>query len=195
MKIIYIHGFLSSSNAQKAQILRRELKKIKEIDFQSVDYPDDLEYSVDYLCKTIENELEKGEKPCLIGSSLGGFLSIILSVRYDLKIALINPCLYPSSWIKKMGYIGKSLTNFYTGESFVVRPEAVDYVESLEKELLRYRKDKTMVLLQSGDEVLDYRYALNFFKDIPVDVESGGSHRYDNFESKIDNILKFFEKK
>lgn len=195
MKIIYVHGFLSSSNAQKAQILRRELKKIKEIDFQSVDYPDDLEYSVDYLCKTIENELEKGEKPCLIGSSLGGFLSIILSVRYDLKIALINPCLYPSSWIKKMGYIGKSLTNFDTGESFVVRPEAVAYVELLEKELLRYRKDKTMVLLQTGDEVLDYRYALNFFKDIPVDVESGGSHRYDNFESKIDNILKFFEKK
>ncbi|WP_295350294.1 YqiA/YcfP family alpha/beta fold hydrolase [uncultured Succinivibrio sp.] len=195
MKIIYIHGFLSSSNAQKAQILRRELKKIKEIDFQSVDYPDDLEYSVDYLCKTIESEIEKGERPCLIGSSLGGFLSIILSVRYDLKIALINPCLYPSSWIKKMGYIGKSLTNLDTGESFVVRPEAVDYVESLEKELLRYRKDKTMVLLQSGDEVLDYRYALNFFKDIPVDVESGGSHRYDNFESKIDNILKFFEKK
>ena len=195
MKIIYVHGFLSSSNAQKAQILRRELKKIKDIDFQSVDYPDDLEYSVDYLCKTIENELEKGEKPCLIGSSLGGFLSIILSVRYDLKIALINPCLYPSSWIKKMGYIGKSLTNFDTGESFVVRPEAVAYVELLEKELLRYRKDKTMVLLQTGDEVLDYRYALNFFKDIPVDVENGGSHRYDNFESKIDNILKFFEKK
>jgi hypothetical protein len=195
MKIIYIHGFLSSSNAQKAQILRRELKKIKEIDFQSVDYPDDLEYSVDYLCKTIENELEKGEKPCLIGSSLGGFLSIILSVRYDLKIALINPCLYPSSWIKKMGYIGKSLTNFDTGESFVVRPEAVSYVELLEKELLRYRKDKTLVLLQTGDEVLDYRYALNFFKDIPVDVENGGSHRYDNFESKIDNILKFFKNK
>ncbi|SFJ83946.1 YqiA/YcfP family alpha/beta fold hydrolase [Succinivibrio dextrinosolvens] len=195
MKIIYIHGFLSSSNAQKAQILRRELKKIKDIDFQSVDYPDDLEYSVDYLCKTIENELEKGEKPCLIGSSLGGFLSIILSVRYDLKIALINPCLYPSSWIKKMGYIGKSLTNFDTGESFVVRPEAVAYVELLEKELLRYRKDKTMVLLQSGDEVLDYRYALDFFKDIPVDVENGGSHRYDNFESKIDNILKFFKNK
>ncbi|WP_295365238.1 YqiA/YcfP family alpha/beta fold hydrolase [uncultured Succinivibrio sp.] len=195
MKIIYVHGFLSSSNAQKAQILRRELKKIKEIDFQSVDYPDDLEYSVDYLCKTIENELEKGEKPCLIGSSLGGFLSIILSVRYDLKIALINPCLYPSSWIKKMGYIGKSLTNFDTGESFVVRPEAVSYVELLEKELLRYRKDKTLVLLQTGDEVLDYRYALNFFKDIPVDVENGGSHRYDNFESKIDNILKFFKNK
>ena len=195
MKIIYVHGFLSSSNAQKAQILRRELKKIKEIDFQSVDYPDDLEYSVDYLCKTIENELEKGVKPCLIGSSLGGFLSIILSVRYDLKIALINPCLYPSSWIKKMGYIGKSLTNFDTGESFVVRPEAVSYVELLEKELLRYRKDKTLVLLQTGDEVLDYRYALNFFKDIPVDVENGGSHRYDNFESKIDNILKFFKNK
>lgn len=193
MKIIYIHGFLSSSNAQKAQILRRELKGYKDIDFQSVDYPDDLEYSVDSLCKIIENDLEKGIRPVLIGSSLGGFLSIILSVRYDLKIALINPCLYPSTWIKKMGYIGKSLTNFDTGESFVVRPEAVAYVEELEKELVDYRKDKTMVLLQTGDEVLDYRYALEFFKDIPVDVENGGSHRYDNFESKIGRILKFFE--
>lgn len=193
MKIIYIHGFLSSSNAQKAQILRRELKGYKDIDFQSVDYPDDLEYSVDSLCKIIENDLEKGIRPVLIGSSLGGFLSIILSVRYDLKIALINPCLYPSTWIKKMGYIGKSLTNFDTGESFVVRPEAVAYVEELEKELVDYRKDKTMVLLQTGDEVLDYRYALEFFKDIPVDVENGGSHCYDNFESKIGRILKFFE--
>ncbi|SFS72992.1 hypothetical protein SAMN02910357_01524 [Succinivibrio dextrinosolvens] len=193
MKIIYIHGFLSSSNAQKAQILRRELEGITDIDFQSVDYPDDLEFSVESLCKIIEKDLEKGIRPFLIGSSLGGFLSIILSVRYDLKIALINPCLYPSAWIKKMGYIGKSLKNFDTGESFVVRPEAVAYVEELEKELVDYRKDKTMVLLQTGDEVLDYRYALEFFKDIPVDVENGGSHRYDNFESKIGRILKFFE--
>lgn len=193
MKIIYIHGFLSSSNAQKAQILRRELEGFKDIDFQSVDYPDDLEYSVDSLCKIIESDLEKGIRPFLIGSSLGGFLSMILSVRYDLKIALINPCLYPSAWIKKMGYIGKTLSNYDTGESFVVRPEAVAYVEELEKELVHYRKDKTLVLLQSGDEVLDYKYALNFFKDIPVDVENGGSHRYDNFESKIDKILKFFE--
>ena len=193
MKIIYIHGFLSSSKAQKAQILQRELQGKPDIDFQSVDYPDDLEFSVESLSKIIEKDLSLGIKPFLIGSSLGGFLSMILSVRYDLKIALINPCLYPSEWIKKMGYIGKSLTNFDTGESFVVRPEAVAYVEELEKELVCYRKDKTMVLLQSGDEVLDYRYALNFFKDIEVDVESGGSHRYDNFENKIEKILEFFE--
>ena len=193
MKIIYIHGFLSTSNAQKAQILRRELKDYSDIEFQSVDYPDDLEYSIESLSEIIKKDLKAGVKPFLIGSSLGGFLSIILSVRFDLKIALINPCLYPSAWIKKMGYIGKTLTNFDSGESFVVRPEAVAYVEKLEKELPSYRKDKTMVLLQSGDEVLDYRYSLDFFKDIDVDVEEGGSHRYDNFESKIGKILKFFE--
>lgn len=195
MKIIYIHGFLSSSNAQKAQILRRELTDRNDIDFVSVDYPDDLEYSIDVLSKIIEDDLSSGVTPCLIGSSLGGFLSLILSVRYNLKIALINPCLYPSAWIRKMDYIGKSLTNFDTGESFTVRPEAVYYVEQLEKELVKYRKDKTLVLLQTGDEVLDYRYSLEFFKDIDVDVERGGSHRYDNFESKIDKILKFFHEK
>ncbi len=193
MKIIYIHGFLSSSNAQKAQILRRELKDIPNVDFQSLDYPDELELSVQSLSDAIKSDLDKGIKPCLIGSSLGGFLSVILSVRFDLKIALINPCLYPSKWIKEMGHIGQTLSNFDTGHTFTITPQSVAYVESLETELNLYKRDKTLVLLQSGDEVLDYRYALNFFKDIPVDVEEGGSHRYDNFDKKINKILEFFK--
>ena len=39
-----------------------------------------------------------------------------------------------------------------------------------------------MVFLQSGDEVLDYRKALDFYKGADVRVEEGGCHAFNDFE-------------
>ncbi len=192
MKVVYIHGFQSSSNAKKAQILRKYLEHNESISFEAYDFPDDIGKSYEYLCQKVEESIERGEPLNLVGSSMGGFLSLLLSNRYRLKAALINPCLYPSRWVRENDIVGKTLENFDTHAKFTVTEDNVLRLKELESELRPYRKELLSVYLQSGDEVLDYRYALNFFSDLNVDVKDGGSHGYDNFENIVPQIIKFF---
>jgi uncharacterized protein len=49
-----------------------------------------------------------------------------------------------------------------------------------------------MLLLQKGDELLDYKDAESYLKDSKVvEIDDGGSHKYDDFEKKFDNISAF----
>ena len=196
MIVVYIHGFRTSANAVKAGITRDFLSlTCPEVGFISPEYPDDLTKSYESLCTFTEETLKKDDEVCLSGSSMGGFLSLLLSIRYDLKTALINPCIYPAAWIVENGLEGAVLENYDTGNSFVIDDSVLSYVRKLEERLKEYRRDKTAVFLQSGDEVLDYRKSLEFFSDITCDVTEGGCHGYENFDKKLPEIMEFFSKK
>jgi hypothetical protein len=194
MKIVYIHGFRSGINAHKATLLKDALKDESAVTFESWDYPDDLLCSVEMLSSLVEQDLRKGIKPNLVGASMGGFLSLLLSYRYGLKVALINPCLYPAKFILDNHLIGQTLENSNTHKPFKVTEECYAYVKRYEPELRLYIPEKTMVFLQRGDEVLDYRYALELLSRAQKDVAEGGSHGYDNFEACIPKIMDFFQK-
>ena len=51
--------------------------------------------------------------------------------------------------------------------------------------------DKIMVLLQQGDEVLDYREAERYYKRSLLISESNGNHAMDDFKTKIPMALQF----
>ncbi len=195
MKVVYIHGFKSGINAHKATLLKEALAGKKDVTFEAWDYPDDLIYSVELLSLAVEEDLRKGIRPNLVGSSMGGFLSILLSYRYGLKVALINPCLYPGKFILDNNLIGQTLENFNSHKSFRVTADCYDYVKRYEPELRLYIPYKTMVFLQKGDEVLDYHYAEKMLSSASMDIAEGGCHGYDNFESCIPKIMDFFQKK
>ena len=96
MIIAYIHGFCSSSKAKKAQIMKIELlKNYKDIKFVSLDFSDNFKIAMEELNEQIQSLLKEDPKVCLAASSLGGFMAMLLSIKYDLKVALVNPCLYP----------------------------------------------------------------------------------------------------
>ena len=196
MLIAYLHGFQANSKAQKASILAKTLPKVDDtIKFLSLDFDDDIKLAYYSLCQFIEKAKEYDEDICLVGSSMGGFQALLLSIRYNLKVALINPCLYPSKFCLDNQLLGKELTNFATGAKFTITQDAFDFILAKEKIISSYRKDKTLVLLQKGDEVLDYRYALEKLSDAAlVDVEEGGEHRYANFHTKVPLIVDFFKR-
>ncbi|MGN0902446.1 MAG: YqiA/YcfP family alpha/beta fold hydrolase [Succinivibrio sp.] len=195
MRIAYIHGLQSGSNARKAVIFKKELQRLMpECDFVSLDFDDKFRQGIDDLDGFVKRSLEDGIKPFLVASSLGGFYALILSLRYSLKTALINPCIYPSLFIEKNHLLGVELENFYTHKKFVVTQEDLSLMKEAEETIRGYKAEDTLVFLQRGDEVLDYRIAEQFFKDACLNVEDGGSHTYDNFESKIPEILSFFKK-
>ena len=48
-----------------------------------------------------------------------------------------------------------------------------------------------MTLVQSGDEVLDYKLAIEYFSGTQIDVTFGGDHSFEGFESNIQKIQNF----
>jgi predicted esterase YcpF (UPF0227 family) len=48
-----------------------------------------------------------------------------------------------------------------------------------------------MLLLQTGDESLDYRHAAQKFKDASLDIEEGGNHSYEGIERHFKSVKDF----
>jgi predicted esterase YcpF (UPF0227 family) len=51
--------------------------------------------------------------------------------------------------------------------------------------------DRFWLLVQSGDEVLDYREAVQFYAGCKQTVEQGGNHQFTDFERHLPALLEF----
>ncbi|MDF1883327.1 esterase [Sulfurimonas sp. SAG-AH-194-C21] len=183
--IIYIHGFASSGQGTKARLFR-EYFKTQGAAFIAPSLSTIPFLALDTLEQLIESYLNLNQKVSLMGSSLGGFYSIYLSRKYNLKAVLINPSIFPYDTLSK---VPSPMTNFYDGASFEWKEE---HYEALRKyEVAEVNAENYMLLLQTGDESLDYKHAAQKFSDATLDIEEGGSHSYEGIERQFKNVKKF----
>lgn len=122
-----------------------------------------------------------------VGSSLGGYYATWLADRYDRPAVLINPAVRPFELLQD--YLGPNI-NHYTGESYELSYEHIQELKSLDVEYIT-RPHRYLVMLQTGDEVLDYSQAFMKFAGSRMIVEEGGDHGFEDFENHIDAILTF----
>lgn len=192
MLIAYIHGFLSGPNAIKSTILKNYINThYKDIEFCAPDFPDEPQEAYTYLIDYFQSLRQKHDDICLVGSSMGGFFSTILSYKYDFKAALLNPCVHPQDYFVNL--CGEHV-NPCTNRKFKLEKHMLDYLLKLDA-MCKVKNSNLYVLLQDGDEVLDYKKSLNFYAKCKVEVIKGGCHSFDNFESKIPSIVEFFRSK
>lgn len=160
--LLYIHGFNSSGNATKANILKEHFGLDKVI---APTLPLEPNKAIN-LIEGILAELE--ELPIIVGSSLGAFYTTYILCKYNVNAFLINPSTQPWLTLPK------------------VDPEyPVEYQNQL-KEIARqsnnFRTDNTTVILAKDDELLDYRIAAEKYKECRLVVNEGGGHKCLNFE-------------
>lgn len=189
--VIYIHGFSSSSQSQKAQ--------------QLLHYVSDQQLAVDAIAPTFANypaqahgqivdliEAEQAagrEQIALVGSSLGGFMATCVAEQFGLKAVLINPAVQPHVLIEFL--LGEH-KNDHTGEVFVLTNQHSQELKSLELETLNHPQNY-WVMLQAGDELLDYHQAKAYYQACPQLIEPGGSHSFDDFERHLPQVMQFLE--
>ena len=184
--LLYIHGFLSSSRSKKA------------LDTSSWLEQQDL--PVAFACPTLSNnprrareqlveliEARDGEAVGLVGSSLGGFYATWLSQSYGLHAVLVNPAVRPQDHLD--AYLGPN-HNPYTGENFEVDEDFLQALAEIEIDPLP-APEKLMVMVQTGDETLDYRQALDKYAASRQIVENGGDHRFQNYARHLPTIMEF----
>jgi len=182
--IIYIHGFNSSGQSGKAH----ELSEIF-VDEQVLapDLPWQPKLAIEMLEALIQSYDD--ESLLLVGSSLGGYYAQYLGYRFSLPVVLINPALHPIPLL--LGCVGEQ-TNYYTQEVYQLTEEAVYYLEHYVVDAVSM-KNPVLVLLDKGDELIDYQIALKAYHHHgTVKCFEGGSHRFDHLHAAKDLLQAFY---
>jgi len=184
--ILFIHGFGSSGHSFKAELVKKHFEK-EGVLSPSLSYVPDL--AIDTLKEIIELFIKRDEDVYLMGSSLGGFYASYLSDLYGLKAVLINPAVYAHKTLKKYIPEGRG-TNYYDESYFEWRES---YLEQLKKyDIVPKNQKNLLLMLQKGDEVLDFEEALDKLPDATLILEEGGAHHFDSFSDHLGTIADFF---
>ena len=190
--IIYLHGFSSGAKSHKAGIFERYFKQyeIRIPEYRSHQPRQSISYLQDYIQEHVA--LSKSPGVMLIGSSLGGYYAQYLAAQYDFifAVVLINPCLQPH--ITLASQIGEQL-NCVTGKPFYFSRE--DYESLTQYDVQRDKLIKsTLVLLDQGDEIIDYRFAQEKYKGKGrVIVYPGGDHWFTHLDQALPEIEMFYK--
>jgi hypothetical protein len=180
--ILYLHGFNSSPQSHKAQVMQR--------------YMEERGLGEQFACPALPplapqaiEEIEKFDlrrRVCLVGSSLGGFYATYLAEKHDLRAVLINPAIEPHVGLR--AYLGPQ-KNLHTGEPYELTES---HLREWEKLIVpRITPSRYLLIVETGDELLDYRSAVERYAGAEQRVVQGGDHSLQTFPQHLPRILEF----
>ena len=188
--LLYIHGFLSSPQSAKAVQVGKWLAENRpEITFHCpflTPYPDRTRTT---LVDIVERHNNNGI--ALVGSSLGGFWSTWLVEKYNLRAVLINPAV--DLEIFRNDHIGVELQNHHTDDTYFLTEEHVEHFRRVVTPVVNHHANYWL-MVQTADETLDYRLAVDKYKFSRQLVEQGGDHSFQGFERHIPDVIEFLYK-
>lgn len=186
--LVYIHGFLSSPLSFKAQQTAQWLaQQHPQISFHCPQLPAYPAQAQQILEVLIESLLP--QPVYLMGSSLGGFWATWLAEKYNLKAVLINPAVRPQDFMP--AYLNIDLKSYHTDHSYRLTAQHIDEIIAVDVKPVRI--NNYWLLVQTGDETLDYRHAVQKYAGCKQTIEAGGDHAFQGFERFFDSCMAFFD--
>lgn len=187
MRIAYLHGFNSGPMSIKGRALAEAIAALP-VDARPEYFLPKLHHEPRKAIRALSEWIESHrDVPTLVGSSLGGFYAAHLAERHGTRAVLINPALRP--WESLVAYLGPQ-RNPYTNESYELKREHLAQLEAFRVARIS-RPERYLLLVQSGDELLDYREAVGFLAGAWQFIQGGGDHGYRNFAAEIPSVLRF----
>ncbi|WP_349928224.1 YqiA/YcfP family alpha/beta fold hydrolase [Acinetobacter sp. A1-4-2] len=188
MNIIYLHGFQSSALSIKGQQIKDYCQQQGNVQVHLPDLNMPPEQTMAHLAAMIENL----DQVVLVGSSLGGFYATQLVAKYGVPAVLINPAMRP--WQLFRDLFGSDQIPYVVNAEWTLDHTHLDQLEQMAVPFVQ-DADKILVLLQQGDEVLDYREAQRYYSNAShqsmLITEANGNHAMENFADKIPMALQF----
>ena len=138
----------------------------------------------------VEAHLQKvgaGRTVTLIGSSLGGFYATWLAEKHGLNAVLVNPAVVAAIELER--YLGPQ-TWLYSGEPFEFTRQHIAELRALEVPALA-DPARYWLLVEEGDETLDYRQAVARYAGAKQTVLPGGDHSFTRWDAYLDEIIAF----
>lgn len=178
--ILFIHGFASCGLGQKSRCL------IEHFGRDQVLAPD-LPFRPDEAIALLQQLIEKHPVDLLVGSSLGGYYATWLNRADPIPSVLINPSVRPFDLLE--GRLGPH-QRWCDGMPFDFTLEDAEQLIAMHRPEL-CAQERYLVLLQTADEVLDYRQAAGYYRDHQLVTEQGGNHRFENLADYLPQITAF----
>lgn len=181
--ILYLHGFCSSPASWKSRLLGEEMARRGLAGHfvcpQLSPVPDEAVACADRLIA------QAGGDVVLVGSSLGGHYANHLAEKHGLRAVLVNPAVTASL---DPGRFAGEHANFHSGEKFTFT-EA--HGQQLTAQIRQPHPERYWLLVEEGDEVLDYRQAQAFYAGCRQSVLAGGDHSFTKFPDFVSQIIEF----
>jgi hypothetical protein len=184
--IVYLHGFRSSPQSKKAQMVRAAMAARGRLD--------------DYVCPQLPASpraaaqlieatarLEDPDELALIGSSLGGYYATWLAERTGCRAVLLNPAITPYRDLR--AHLGTQQI-FFSTQTIDVRPEHMDELLALDTPLIT-RPQRYLLVAATGDEVIDWRSMAAKYAGCRQRIIDGSNHEISDFAAYIDEVLAF----
>lgn len=175
MATLYLHGFLSSPDSAKCRMLARAHEK-RGIAFIAPDLncePLEAAHLIEEIARGIPSE-----SLTVAGSSLGGFYAAWLAARRGCRSLLMNPAVHPWEYVE--AHLGEKFVSA-SGREIEITPRFAEELRSLEVPAPA-DPERCLLLLSTGDEVLDWREAERKYSACPRILIEGGDHRISNFD-------------
>jgi uncharacterized protein len=182
--ILYLHGFISSPASKKAVMLGDYLRG----------QAPDIEYLVPALHHRPAQAMSEvlalchGKSPAdllVVGSSLGGFYATVAAEKTGCRAVVINPAVHPHAHFGR--HVGPQ-QNLYTGERFDLTREHVAELAALDPPAIT-RPERYWLIVETADEVLDYREAVAYYAGAFQSVVQGGDHSLSSFPEFVPEIV------
>ena len=186
--IVYLHGFNSSPLSHKAKVMAEFMAAQGR--------------ASDYACPALPTHASEaiaavetmmsgrpGVHWCFVGSSLGGFYATYLAEKHDAKAVLLNPAIEPHVGLR--AYLGEQ-KNLHTGEPYELTEAHLEAWGALV--VPRITPSRYLLIVETGDEVLDYRQAVERYRGAEQVVIEGGDHSLQSFPRHLARILAFADR-
>ena len=122
----------------------------------------------------------------IVGSSLGGFYATYLAHRHGARAVLLNPAVRPQQRLER--YLGRQ-KNMFTGEEYELTLEHIEQWRALDIPVAQ--PERFLLIVETGDEILDYRLAAAKYAGAEQIVVEGGDHSLQSFPQHLPAILRF----
>ncbi|MBB3166856.1 YqiA/YcfP family alpha/beta fold hydrolase [Simiduia aestuariiviva] len=185
-QLLYLHGFLSSPGSFKAVQVRDWLTQHRP----------DIRYCCPALTPhpcatraTLTQIMRDAQGPVgVMGSSLGGFWATWLAEQFGVRAVVINPSVNPMALLPQ--YLHKPVKNFHNDDTYTLTERDLADLAACDTPSLQ-DPARYWLMVQTGDETLDYRLAVAKYQRCRQTVEAGGDHAFQGFERHIEAAVNF----
>ena len=180
--MLFIHGLGSCGWGEKSLLLRQHFGIERVI---APNLPFDPADAMAFLGTLLDRQ----PVCCLVGSSLGGFFATCLNRERRLPAVLINPVVRPHRLLQD--YLGPQ-SRWCDERPFDIDPGYLATLRKLHRETIA-TDERYLVLLQQGDEVLDFREAAAYYANKDVFTQPGGDHRFVGLSDHLPAIDRWLQ--
>ncbi|MFM2484723.1 YqiA/YcfP family alpha/beta fold hydrolase [Celerinatantimonas yamalensis] len=183
--LLFIHGYQGSSQSYKGACLRQYLQTHNPDTVllipQLACYPQPAWLQIREILDTFAGELIG-----IVGASMGGLMAAKASVDSGLPAVLVNP-LADLSIVTNL--LGEHI-HPQTQEQYRLNTKHLEQLKEMQIAPERCSQ-RQWLILQTGDELLDFQQALKMYPHTKQTIECGGNHGFAGFARYVPAIIQF----